>query len=556
MEVSEEKSEKENIAIKVAVGKCENKIDIDTDSIDVETIIDESECNKSTVNKITVENVKSEAASIKTELLPLEPKKPISSLIISSQVSTEAKTTFSSRLLSTTGNLNSESILDTFNENVKRSSLKNVPQQKTGIQNNNDHKIASYCHRLSLEMAYKIQTRYHLDAIDYYVNIFSERDEKMTATNTLLMELDNVCNHLHEIYKQLCLPECRQYTIDVISWNSRIQLFIDLINKEQQRKQVHHTTITGGEHRKNLILYYAIDILYNFISYSEQVDYLIENGQQLLQLAKNDESFETIISLKLQKIFVYLKPLEVTNIFSYDDITGLVELLQRSLFYVTEFPGDLIMSLRILHYLTIDQMAKETSITIPFLIPCATSSTNTSIAKFQQCSYMKELKHRYVTLQLYSADGIQILIEILEKICMHYEQPGLYSAELITMNDGYHCFQIILYTVQIIRQMLRFAIKCRDIDYKDLTPIDYLIRTYYLLHYCPQQSPASHLVEASKSEIIQTFLAYTQPNNELDEEALYRSPWTLMLREVLKNIDGPSTFVPGLFYNYLYYIFI
>uniref|UniRef100_A0A1A9ZP80 Uncharacterized protein n=1 Tax=Glossina pallidipes TaxID=7398 RepID=A0A1A9ZP80_GLOPL len=92
-----------------------------------------------------------------------------------------------------------------------------------------------------------------------------------------------------------------------------------------------------------------------------------------------------------------------------------------------------------------------------------------------------------------------------------------------------------------MREMLSFAIQCRGADFKDLTAIDHLMRTYDLLHYFPKAT--ANELESANQEVIQTFLTYTQPN-EHDEESLHKSLWTQMIREILKNIDSSASFIP------------
>ncbi|XP_073848870.1 VIR_N domain-containing protein [Musca autumnalis] len=362
--------------------------------------------------------------------------------------------------------------------------------------------------KLGIELSYKVQTRYHLDAIVYYSTVAEPYDASNLAT------------HLHALYSQTCNADGRQYTVEVIGLNNQLHIFMDLI-KQEQRLQAQRQLSSPGAKYKSPVLSYAVDMVDCCVRYCENLDYLIEFGKRILELAKNHETFEPSVSAVLQELFVYLKPIEVANIFSYDDITPLVEVITRSMEYVTTFPGDLIMGLRILRHLAIGP-----------------------VSRLYKSADTEELKHRYVALQFYAADGIQTLLQILEKLCAYFEQPGLHTPSLMTI-QGIHCCQIILPTLQILREMLSFAIQCRDAEFKDLTAIDHLMRTYYLMHYFPSNSPAAAEVEKSKYEIIQTLLAYTQPN-EQHEELLHKSLWTQMIREILKNIDSPSTFIPGL----------
>ncbi|KAH8376065.1 hypothetical protein KR009_004148, partial [Drosophila setifemur] len=296
---------------------------------------------------------------------------------------------------------------------------------------------------------------------------------------------------------------------------------MDLIKKEQ-RLQTQRQLSSPGVKYKSPVLSYAVDMVDACVRHCEQLDYLIEHGGVILELAKNHETFEPSVSAVLQEMYVYMKPLEAINVFVYDDIMPLVEVIGRSLDYLTTFPGDLIMALRILRYLSIRK----------------------PVDAHKKPPVTEELKHRFVSLQLYAADGVQLCIQILERLCTYFEQPGAHSPALMTIH-GVYCSQIMLPTLQILRDLLSYAILCRDETFKDLTAIDHLVKVYYLLYYYPARCQAAAEVEQCRMEVIHTLLAYTQPN-EQDEESLHKSLWTLMIREVLKNIDGPANFIPGL----------
>lgn len=358
--------------------------------------------------------------------------------------------------------------------------------------------------RLGIELAYKMQTRYHLDAI-VFTAAAPEYDTIKLAT------------HMHSIYSQTCDPSGRQHTIEVLGMNNNLKIFMDLIKKEQRLQSVKY---------KSPVLSYAVDMVDACVRYCEQLEYLIEHGAVILELAKNHETFEPSVSAVLQEMYVYMKPLEAINVLIYDDIMPLVEVIGRSLEYLTTFPGDLIMALRILRYLV-------------------TSKTSTP-AGHKPVRYVgtEELKHRFVALQLYAADGVQLVIQIIERLCTYFDQPKTHAPALMTI-QGVHCCQIMLPGLQILRELLTYAIQCRNGSFKDLTAIDHLVKVYFLLYYYPTRCQAAAEVEQCKLEVVHSLLAYTQPH-EQDEESLHKSLWTQMIREVLKNIDGPSHFIPGL----------
>ncbi|ALC42000.1 vir, partial [Drosophila busckii] len=383
----------------------------------------------------------------------------------------------------------------------------NCPQQKRLLR-----PVLPRLALLAIELAYKVQTRYHIDAIAYAAALFDCDPIRLST-------------HMHAIYSQTCDPSGRQHTVEVLGLNNNLKIFMDIIKREQ-RLQAQRQLSSPGTKYKSPALSYAVDMVDACVRYCEQLDYLIEHGGVILELAKNHENFEPSVSAVLQEMSVYMKPLDAINVFIYDDITPLVEVISRSLDYLTTFPGDLIMALRILRYLVISK------------------SSTPAEAKPPKRHSTEELKHRFVALQLYAADGVQLLLQILERLCTYFEQPGLHAPALMTI-QGVHCCQILLPTLQILRELLSYAILCRNGSFKDLTAIEYLVKVFFLLYYYPGRCQAGSEVEQCKLEVVQTLLAYTQPQ-ELDEELLHKSLWTQMIREVLKNIDSPAYFIPGL----------
>uniref|UniRef100_T1G9Z6 Virilizer N-terminal domain-containing protein n=1 Tax=Megaselia scalaris TaxID=36166 RepID=T1G9Z6_MEGSC len=96
--------------------------------------------------------------------------------------------------------------------------------------------------------------------------------------------------------------------------------------------------------------------------------------------------------------------------------------------------------------------------------------------------------------------------------------------------QGLHCCQIAIPTLEILREMMIYVIQCRDSDFKDITAIEQLLKTYYLMYYFPEHS-----------------MSY-EPQENYEEETLTKSLWTQMIREVFKNIlsGGLWKYMPGL----------
>lgn len=360
---------------------------------------------------------------------------------------------------------------------------------------------------LGCEFAFKVKAKYFLDALG---SLPSD-------------QADDLTDILHSLYALLSTPSGRQYGVATIAMDTNILTLLDVIERE---RKIEISMNSAPRKLQSPIIGYAVDILDITLRHSPNLDYLAHHGSSLLEFVKSsigiyDESISTV----LQEMSHYLKPLELPNVFDYDNVLPLCEYLKQSFEFIATFPGDLITTLRLLQHLAV---GKSTSM--------EDEPTHT------------ELKHKFVVLQLYSGDGISILCGVLDKVCSHFELPSLHSAQLANQ-QGILTTQIILPTVLILQRMLTYVIRSRDAQFRDLTAIPALMRTFTLAQHIPPSSPAARDAATIRNTIILTLLAYTQPcpPEGSDTEAFHKSLWTQMIGQVLKyTLTGPSHFTSGL----------
>ncbi len=299
-------------------------------------------------------------------------------------------------------------------------------------------------------------------------------------------------------------------------------IFFKVIEREKKSELANQSS--PGSKIKSPHIGYCVDMIDITVRNASNTEYLEECGIMLLNLCKNHDTFEPTISLVLQEIAVYLKPLEIPNIFQYDDIAELCDLIKRSAEFVTNFPGELITSLRLIKHMAISNWEDD--------------HANDHV----------ELKHKYVVLKFYSSDGIATIVSILDKLNSYFEQPAVHIATLAS-NQGLLATQIICPAVQVLRRMLTYVIQSRNTQYKDLTVIEHLLKTFNLMHFVQPHSGTYFYAKTIRDEIIKILLAYTQPTpmEGLDTESVHKSIWTQMIGELTKHVmSGPHTFVSGL----------
>lgn len=385
---------------------------------------------------------------------------------------------------------------------------------------------------------FQIKTRYYLDAVQH------ESDDQLTET-------------LHSFYSLVCSsPIGRRHVVRTIATEMHIATLLTILNRERkiQLTQLSLSTASDVPSSKidSPIIGYVVDLLDATIRHCDRMDYLLDHGTELMNLAKSASPFDAALLTQLQEMAVYLKPLDLpNNPMAYDDILPLCELVRQSIDFLCTFPGDLITAIRMIRHLAIDPF--DVCATGP--AGCSTAATSSVAAVMvtgggnAPAEGHAQLKYKFVVLQLYSADGIHLMATILDKLTAHFEQPGLHRAVLATQ-QGVLVTQILLPVVQVLRRMISYVIASRGTNYKDLTPVSELLRTYALLYHIPATNAVSAAdARTAQLEIVEILLAYTQPTpvDGVDTESVHKSLWSQMVAEVLRFIlTGPHSYMAGL----------
>lgn len=353
---------------------------------------------------------------------------------------------------------------------------------------------------VGIEIGYKMEAKYHLDWI---------------AQLSDDIELSECLDSLYD----LCVGPGRRFVLDFIAKDENLVAFLNLIDKEKKISMVQGSP--GFKH-KSPVLSYSIDIVDFVVRHVESLDYLRRFDSVLLNLVKHHDSFEPSVAAMLQEMAVFLKPLEIEKVFGYEDIAPFMELIKRSMEFLTTFPGDLIMTLRILRHLMIEKGGGHGD--------------------------YQELKHDFYATQLYHADGAVTFISILEKLTTHFDQPMIHSY-LLGANQGGLLMQVVHPTVQILRKMLVQVIRSRNVSFKDVTAIETLMKTYTLMQGVHSRCATFKEAKEVQREIIRILLTYTQSltPDGMTTTNIHKSLWTQMIGEVIKyTLNGPYHFISGL----------
>lgn len=378
--------------------------------------------------------------------------------------------------------------------------------------------VESKSYQLGVTIAYSLQCFYHVERLrdigqrcKYDCNAFEVIDELHSL----------FCLTFSNIGKHAC--------VRVLSMDEHINCllqFLDVLSgKEKSESQI-------TKLKKSPAIGYIVDLLANVIINESNIPFLETYSKQLMNIIAHKDIFEATISEKLNDLHPFLKPFEnINNSLNYDNISSYVEIINKNLENVINYPGHLITSLRIIQHLGI-----------------AKKNNKYSFVSEDSFNNYVELKYKHVILQLFSLDGVSLLTKLLQKICEHYEQPSLHTATFAS-NCSIGIVSVIQPAVKLLKQMLKYVIQCRNMLFKDLTSVPVLLQTYSLVHSLPASSPVYFKVAEICKEIIETLLVYSQPLSEEvhENDSLNKTLWTLMCGEVIKYIfSAPYTFISGL----------
>ena len=166
--------------------------------------------------------------------------------------------------------------------------------------------------------------------------------------------------------------------------------------------------------------------------------------------------------------------------------------------------------------------------------------------RFSGSQTPNQMKYKYAAISMFSCDLVQHYTTLLNKISLDHEQPHLHTATFVG-NRGQTIISIIQPVIATLRRILEFVISCRDTEFRDLTVVGALLRTYTLLAVVPATSVYYTQARNTSLELVQCLLAFTQPNVDLDKNNVGKSLWSLMMQEVITYVtSSPCAYMPGM----------
>ena len=286
---------------------------------------------------------------------------------------------------------------------------------------------------------------------------------------------------------------------------------------------------------------YVIDLLSIVVKFRENVSFLetyadricsmipqTETTQQQTGTTANTPGSESGTgpagtAVKFEEIskFIELRPwLSVdtdADIFGYDKLSHLVTIVQESLERLDKFPGELFTALRILAH-----------VTVPKIGPDELNSTDNEL--------IEELKYKYATIQLFSADLQTQIVNLLTKLFGLYQQPFLHGSNFCGI-EGALVTMLLKPALALLKNILNQIIQVRNTEFKDLSAVMPLVQTFILLQAVPSTSQYYGSALELQQTVVSILLSYTQVVYTTEgEEVLVKSLWSQMMTEVIFQI--------------------
>ncbi|RXM27031.1 Protein virilizer-like [Acipenser ruthenus] len=272
--------------------------------------------------------------------------------------------------------------------------------------------------------------------------------------------------------------------------------------------------------RKSVTYNYACMLVLLVVQSSNDVRMLEHYGAPLLKVCKADEN-----NVKLQELSKWLEPLEKLQ-FEINCIPILIEYIKQNLDnLITQEGAGLMTALRIL---------------------CQIACTPPAVEAGQQ----KDLKWNLAVIQLFSAEGMDTFIKILQKLNSILIQPWRLHGNMGTSLQRSMIVSVACNTLRLLKCMLTELLRSGSFEFKDTRVPSTLVALHMVLCSIPLSGRLDSEEQKIQSEIIDILLTFTQGVNEQatdTEETLANNTWSLMLKEVLSTVlKTPEGFFSGL----------
>ncbi|XP_042319086.1 protein virilizer homolog isoform X2 [Sceloporus undulatus] len=318
---------------------------------------------------------------------------------------------------------------------------------------------------------------------------------------------------LHNLYLITFNPVGRAAVAHVFSLEKNLQSLITLM-------EFYSKEALGDTKSKKSVAYnYACILVLLVVQSSSDVQMLEQYSAPLLKLCKADEN-----NTKLQELSKWLEPLKTIR-FEINCIPNLIEYIKQNI--------DSLM--------TQEGVGLPTALRVLCHIACPPPPVE---------GQQKDLKWNLAVIQLFSSEGMDTFIRVLQKLNSILIQPWRLHVNMGTTLHRVTTISMARCTLTLLKTMLTELLRGGSFEFKDMRVPSVLISLHMLLCSIPLSGRLDSDEQKIQNDIVDILLTFTQGVNEkltISEETLANNTWSLMLKEVLISILRiPEGFFSGI----------
>ncbi|XP_062841767.1 protein virilizer homolog isoform X1 [Trichomycterus rosablanca] len=307
---------------------------------------------------------------------------------------------------------------------------------------------------------------------------------------------------LHNLYLISFSSTGRNTVAQILSLDTNLSCLVNLLEHHAKEGQ------GDGKARKSVTYNYACMLVLLVIQNSTDLKMMEHYATPLLTICKADEN-----NVKLRELGKWLEPLEKLHF----DISGIPTLID----YIKQNLENL---------MTLDGVGLVTSLRVLCHIACPPS-----IVPGQQ----KDLKWNQAVITLFSAEGMDTFIKVLQKLTSVLLLPWRLHGAMGPTPQRLMMMSLASSALKLMRAMLSELLHGGACKFKDAR----VPAVCVTLHTIACSMPTSGRLDAEElrlqSNIIDVLLTFTHAVSEQEtgsEETVAANSWSLMLKEVLSSI--------------------
>ncbi|KAG7470064.1 hypothetical protein MATL_G00135290 [Megalops atlanticus] len=270
--------------------------------------------------------------------------------------------------------------------------------------------------------------------------------------------------------------------------------------------------------RKSVTYNYACMLVLLVVQTSGDLRMMEHYAAPLLSICKADEN-----NAKLQELSKWLEPLEKLR-FEINCIPNLIEYIKQNLEnLLTPEGAGLITALRILCH-----------------IACPPHSVE---------GQQKDLKWNLAVIQLFSAEGMDTFVKVLQKLTALLLQPWRLHGSTGPTLQRVAALSAAGCTLRLLKRMLTELLRGGAFECRDARVPSALVALHMVVCSAPATGRLDPDEQRVQNDVVDVLLTFTQGVGEQatdTEETLANNTWSLMLKEVLSSVlKAPEGFFSG-----------